>query len=152
MDRPRAKLRSEAMVNRMFEWLDERREWGVPFIRLAFGAWLVYGTQDNVFDSERMLEFERFIAKNGFPFPRAGAYISAYAQFVAGILYIIGAAVRPAAAVMIVNFLCALGIAHRTTPLSADMPPLAMLAVACFLLFNGAGPLSVDARLMRRGK
>jgi putative oxidoreductase len=130
-------------------WLEKRREWGALFIRAAC-FWLVYGTQDNVFDHERMIEFQRFIAKNGFPFPAAGAYVSAYAQFICGILYILGAAVRPAAAVMIVNFLFALGIAHRNTPLSADMPPLAMLAVACFLLFNGAGPASVDALLARR--
>jgi putative oxidoreductase len=134
----------------MFEWLDERREWGVLFIRVMFGFWLVYGTQDNIFDRERMLEFQLFIAKHGFPFAAAGAYVSAYAQFICGLLYIVGAAVRPAAAVMIVNFLFALGIAHRATPVAANMAPLAMLAVACFLLFHGAGPLSVDARLERR--
>lgn len=103
-----------------------------------------------MFDHERMIEFQQFIAKNGCPDPVAGAYVSAYAQFICGILYILGAAVRPAAAVMIVNFLFALGIAHRITPLAADMPPLGMLAVACFLLFNGAGPVSVDARLATR--
>ena len=134
----------------MFDWCEERREWGVLFVRLMFGFWLVYGTQDNVFDRERMNEFQLFIARHGFPFAAAGAYVSAYAQFVCGLLYIVGAWVRPAAAVMIVNFLFALGIAHRSTPLAADMPPLAMLAVACFLLVHGAGPLSVDARLRGR--
>jgi putative oxidoreductase len=115
-----------------------------------FGFWLVWGTQDNVFDRDRMLEFQLFIAKHGFPFAAPGAYVSAYAQFICGLLYVVGAAVRPAAAVMIVNFLFALGIAHRSTPMDANMAPLAMLAVACFLLFHGAGPLSVDARLRRQ--
>ena len=136
----------------MFNWFERRREWGALFIRFVFGLWLVYGTQDNVFDSERMTEFQRFIEKHGFPFPATGAYVSAYAQFICGILYVLGAAVRPAAAVMIVNFLFALGIAHRSTPLGADMPPLAMLAAAGFLLFNGAGPLSLDEALRRREK
>ena len=138
------------MISQVFTWLDERCEWGALFIRLAFGVWLVYGTQDNVLDRARMTEFQLFIAKHGFPFPVAGAYVSAYAQFICGILYVLGAAVRPAAAVMVVNFLFALGIAHRTTPLAADMPPLGMLAVACFLLFHGAGPFSVDERFTRR--
>ena len=137
-------------MSAMYRWLDERREWGAVFIRLVFGFWLVYGTQDNVFDRERMIEFQQFIAKHGFPLPGVGAYVSAYAQFICGILYIAGAAVRPAAAVMFVNFLFALGIAHRATPLGADMPPLGMLAVAAFLLFNGAGPWSVDAWWRRR--
>ena len=29
--------------------LDRHRDWGAVFIRLTFGGWLVYGTQDNVF-------------------------------------------------------------------------------------------------------
>ena len=130
--------------------LDRHRDWGAVFIRLTFGGWLVYGTQDNVFDSTRMVEFQHFIAKHGFPYPTVGAYVSAYAQFICGVLYLVGAAVRPAAAVMVVNFLVALGIAHRSTPLAVTLPAIGMLAVACVLLFNGAGPLSVDAARRRR--
>jgi putative oxidoreductase len=134
----------------MFRWLDERSEWSVIFIRLAFGFWLIYGTQDNIFSHERMVEFQQFMLKNGFPYAVPGSYVSAYAQFICGFLYIFGAATRPAAAVMVVNFLFAFGIAHRNTPLAADMPPLAMLGVALFLVFHGAGPLSVDALFSRR--
>ena len=132
------------MRSSVFEWLDERRDWGTVFIRALFGFWLVYGTHDNVFDQGRMVEFQEFIAKNGFPYAVIGAYVSAYAQFLCGILYLLGAATRLAAAVMIVNFLFALGIAHRDTPLAADLPPLGMLAAALCLLFQGAGPFSVD--------
>jgi len=52
----------------------------------------------------------------------------------------------------VANFLFALGIAHRQTPLAADMPPLAMLSVAAFLLFHGAGAFSVDGWVARRGE
>ena len=140
------------MFTSMFSWFERRREWGVLFIRLAFGFWLIYGTQDNVFHANRMIEFQEFIRKNGFPFAVSGAYVSAYAQFACGFLYILGAATRPAAAVMAINFLFAFGIAHRHTPLAADMPPLAMLAVALFLLFHGPGAFSLDERFARRGK
>jgi putative oxidoreductase len=133
------------MVDLVGPWLDRRREWGVVAVRLVFGFWLVYGTQDNVFSHERMVEFQQFIARNGFPFPVAGAYISAYAQFVCGFLYIAGAGVRVAAALMVINFVFALGIAHRSTPIAADLPAWGMLGVAVLLLFLGAGPLSVDA-------
>lgn len=138
------------MLSTLFGWLARHADYGVIFVRVIFGCHLVHGTQDNVFDHERMVEFQRFIASHGFPFPVAGAYISAYAQFICGILYLAGAAIRPAAMVMIVNFLFALGIAHRQTPLQADFLPLEQLAVACFLLFNGAGPWSVDARVTSR--
>jgi putative oxidoreductase len=132
------------MLDRMFSWFDRHREWGVIFIRLAFGFWLIYGTQDNVFSAERMVEFQQFMSANGFPYAVPGSYVSAYAQFICGFLYILGAATRVAGAVMVINFLFALAIAHRSTPLAADMPPLAMLAVALFLLFHGAGRFSVD--------
>jgi putative oxidoreductase len=132
------------MLDRMFSWFDRHREWGVIFIRLAFGFWLIYGTQDNVFSAERMVEFQQFMSANGFPYAVPGSYVSAYAQFICGFLYILGAATRVAGAVIVINFLFALAIAHRSTPLAADMPPLAMLAVALFLLFHGAGRFSVD--------
>lgn len=145
---PRAS--NEGMVDAVSEWLDRRRGWGVVAVRVAFGFWLVYGTQDNVFSRARMVEFQDFIAKHGFAFPVAGAYVSAYAQFICGFMYMAGASVRTAGALMAVNFLFALAIAHRSTPIAADLPAWGMLAVAVLLLFHGAGPLSVDAAWQRR--
>lgn len=80
------------------------REHGVIFVRLIIGFHLFYGTADNVFSWERMLEFAKFLDSTGFPWPLPGAVISAWAQFLCGILYILGALVRPAALVMIINF------------------------------------------------
>jgi putative oxidoreductase len=138
------------MFGSVLRWFDCRREWGVIFIRLVFGFWLIHGTQDNVFSGERMEEFQVFMSAHGFPLAVPGSYVSAYAQFICGFLYILGIATRPAAAVMAINFLFALAIAHRNTPLASDMPPLAMLSVAGFLLFHGAGAFSVDGWLARR--
>ena len=95
-------------------YFQRHREHGLFFIRLIVGFHLTYGTADNVFSSARMLEFSEFLAARGVPLPLVAAHVSAYAQFLCGILFIAGAFVRPAAAVMIVNFICALAIAHRT--------------------------------------
>ena len=66
---------------------------------------------------------------------------------------LVGAAVRPAAAVMVVNFVAALGIAHRELPFAENRLPLLMLCGAAALVFLGAGPLSVDGwRERRRGR
>ena len=134
-------------------WLDGHRDYGACFIRLAIGARLMSGTQDNVFSYERMLEFERFLAANGTPFPLAGAFVSVYAQFACGALFVLGLWTRPAAAIMIINFLAALVIAHRATPFEATWPALMMLAAALFFLFHGAGRPSIDAwRAERAGR
>jgi putative oxidoreductase len=131
-------------------FLDRHREKATLFIRLIVGFHLVYGTQDNVFSWERMLEFEHFLAERGVPYPLVGAIISVYAQFFSGVLFIVGVATRWAGAVMIINFIAALIIAHRGLPYPANFPPLMMLAAACFFLVHGAGDLSVDALLARR--
>jgi putative oxidoreductase len=128
------------------------RDYAAVFIRLAVGFHLVYGTQDNVFHYERMLEFARFLAAHGFPFPLFNAHLSAYAQFVCGLLFILGAATRPAAVVMVINFVVALVMVHVGKPYPQNAPAIFMLAGALFLLLNGAGRLSVDAWLAGRGQ
>jgi putative oxidoreductase len=120
------------------------------FIRLAVGYHLMHGTQDNVFHYDRMLEFARFLAANGFPFPLFNAHLSAYAQFICGLLFIVGGATRPAAVVMIINFVVALLMVHVGKPYPQNAPAFFMLAGALFLLLNGAGRPSIDAWLARR--
>ena len=120
---------------------------GHVVLRLFIGAVLVYGTQDNVFSHARMLEFRDFLMKQGFSYPLASAYLSAYAQFICGCLILVGAAVRPAALIMIVNFIVALLMVHTKTPFTVNIAPMAMLVGAIFLLFEGAGPFSVEALL-----
>ena len=119
-------------------------------LRLFTGFVLIYGTQDNVFDHERMLEFRNFVAKNGFPAPVFSAYLSAYAQFIGGILMALGLVTRCAALVMVINFVVALAMVHRGLPFSANISPLAMLFNAVCLLVAGAGAYSVDALIARQ--
>ena len=113
-------------------------------LRLAIGVRLVEGTQDNVFSHERMEEFARFLAAHGTPAPMFSAYLSAYAQFICGILIVLGLFTRPAGLVMTINFICALIIAHRTTPFVQTWPALMMLAAAVYFLLCGAGALALD--------
>ena len=130
-----------------FGFFAKRREYGPLFVRLVVGFVLVYGTQDNVFSHERMLEFRDFLAARSVPYPLFAARLSAYAQFVCGVLLAVGLLTRPAAALMAVNFVAALLIAHLDTPLDAARLALCMLFCALFLLFHGAGKLSLDERL-----
>ena len=129
-----------------WQWFDDRREYGMFFVRLIVGFHLIYGTADNVFSNARMLEFRDFLEKNGTPLPLVGAYVSAYAQFLCGILYILGLWIRPAAFVMIINFICALLIAHRV----GGYPPAALAFMMLFssiaFLIHGAGKPSFDER------
>ena len=127
--------------------LNQYKEYGVIFIRLIIGFHLIYGTQDNIFSYARMEEFASFLSVRGVPFPLFSAFLSAYAQFLCGILFIVGAATRYAAVVMIVNFIAALIIAHIGDTYPNMFPALMMLAAASFFLLHGPGKLSVDSKL-----
>ncbi len=135
-------------------FLDKYKYFAAIFIQLIVGFHLIYGTQDNVFSYARMEEFAGFLAARGVPVPLFSAFLSAYAQFVCGIFFILGAATRYAAVVMIINFVAALVIAHRGDAYPNTFPALVMLFAACFLLLHGAGKLSVDDALegRREGK
>ena len=126
--------------------LDRQAETGTVLLRLFFAFVLIYGTQDNVFSRERMLEFRDFVAANGFPYPLFSAYLSAYAQFICGILIGIGLLTRLASIVMIINFIAALLMVHVQLPFAANISPLAMLFCAVFFLLHGPGPFAVDNR------
>ena len=127
-----------------FDWFERRKEYGMLFVRLIVGFHLIYGTYDNVFSWARMLEFRDFLAAQGTPLPLYAAILSAYAQFICGILFMAGAWIRSASVVMIINFIAALLIAHRT----GGYPPAALALVMLFssiaFLFHGAGKVSID--------
>jgi putative oxidoreductase len=136
-------------MRKAIEWLEARREYGLFFIRLIVGFHLIYGVSDNIVSWERMIEFRDFLAGHGVPFPLFAAHLSVYAQFICGLAFLFGAAIRPAAAVMIINFICALLIAHR----SGGYPPAALALLMLFssvgFLVHGAGQPSVDEALRR---
>jgi putative oxidoreductase len=131
-------------------WLDGRRAYGAVFIRLFAGIFLIYMSQDNVFSSARMEEFEKFLGQFRFPVPAIAAPVSVYAQFLGGICFLAGVFVRPAAALMTVNFIVALIVVHTKLPFREALDPAAMLASALFLLLHGPGPLSIESALRRR--
>jgi putative oxidoreductase len=133
-----------------FDFLEKYKEYGPIPLRILIGAELIRGTQDNVFSHERMVEFMKFLEQSGFPFPAFGAYLSAYAQFLCGILFILGLGTRAAGAVMVINFLFALGIAHVGAPYQANYPAFIMLAAALFFFVHGAGKPSLDDGLEKR--
>lgn len=129
-----------------WEAMDRWNGVGPLVLRLFTAFTLIYGTQDNVLSAERMHEFQQFLAAQGTPLPALAAPLSVWAQSLCGLLILAGAATRWAGAVMAVNFVAALVIAHRGLPWSQNIAPAAMLALSLYFLFAGAGPWSVDGR------
>jgi putative oxidoreductase len=114
------------------------------FIRLLIGFHLLYGTHDKIFNAEAMQGIGGYFQAIGIPAPGLSAYLSAGAQFLCGICFLIGVLVRPAALVMVFNFFVAIGFAHIGDTYQDMFPALVMLLGSLFLLFNGAGRFSID--------
>ncbi|HEX6898850.1 MAG TPA: DoxX family protein [Thermoanaerobaculia bacterium] len=140
------------MIRKLFSFafIKPYAEYGPLFLRLLIGAELIRGSQDNILSYARMLELANFLEVRGVPFPLSGAFVSAYAQFLCGLLFILGLWTRQAGAVIVVHVLFALLLAYRGAPWQASYPVFVLLAAALFFLFHGAGKLSLDDRLERR--
>lgn len=131
-------------MNSFFSWLNRNQSLGLFILRLFLGLRLIYGVIDNILSWERMLEFEGFLTKVGFPFPLVCAVVSVYAQFIAGVLFVIGWRIRYAALLMIFNFSVAWLMVDRFGSIEQMTPALAMLFTSILFLFVGAGKIAVD--------
>jgi putative oxidoreductase len=135
---------TNSLFFRLHQFFEPKKDYGAIFLRVIIGWRLVYGTQDNVFSWEQMIEFKDFLAEHNVAYPLLSAFVSVYAQFVCGILFVLGWFIRPAAIVMIINFVVALIVVHFGTTFLDSFPALMMLFGSFFFLFYGAGKLSLD--------
>jgi putative oxidoreductase len=140
------------MLHKLNQIFESKKEYGVIFLRIIIGWRLIDGTQDNVLSWARMLEFRDFLDHHHVAYPLLAANVSVYAQFICGILYILGLFIRPAALIMIINFIVALIIVHIGTTFQESFAALMMLFGSAFFLFHGAGKLSLDERLQKKQK
>jgi putative oxidoreductase len=138
------------MLTRVINFLESHNSYSEVFIRFIIGFHLIYGTQDNVFSWERMIEFSEFLANFGFPIPLVSAVVSVYAQFICGILFIIGFQVRIAAVIMICNFIIALLVVHTGDTYPGAFPAIMMLAGSLYLLFNGSKVFNVNTLFSKK--
>ncbi|MBO0934732.1 DoxX family protein [Fibrella aquatilis] len=125
------------------------RNLGILALRLAFGFQLVKVSYENVIHpAANMPQFIDYLHSLGFPFPTPGAYVSAYTEFIGGMLWLLGFQTRLASLFILINFSVAFGMAHINTNDSYQntMPSLNLMAVAFFLLLNGPGRYSIDER------
>jgi len=132
--------------NNVAAWLDKNKDVGLFLLRLFVGIRLLYGVVDNIAAWERMIEFRNFLDQQGFPLPLASAVISVYAQFLSGLMFIIGFKIRLAAVLMIINFLVALVMVHLHDSFEGMTPALAMLFSSILFLFYGAGKFGLKRR------
>lgn len=118
-------------------------------LRVLVGAFLMWGTWDNIASGERMAEFAGFLGQLGCPMPEIAAPVSVYAQFVCGALILLGLLTRWAGLIMTFNFIVAVWLVHPGADFRALFPPLVMIAVSLYLATRGAGRYAMDAMVLK---
>lgn len=119
-------------------------------LRALTGAFLIYGTQDNVLSAGRMEEFVGFLRAHHFILPELMAPLSVWAQFVCGILFVLGLLTRWAGLVMAFNFVVAVWMVHWPQDFRDWWPAIVLVFISLHFACRGGGRWSLDALLFRR--
>lgn len=112
--------------------------------RLVVGGFLIYGVWDNIVSAERMAEFEKFLTIKGFAMPALMAPLSVYAQFLTGIAFISGFAIRWAGLICAFNFIVALVMVDAPLGIRPAFPAAALVVIGLLFATIGAGRLSIE--------
>ena len=124
---------------------------GLLLLRWVTGAFLIYQSQDNVLSAARMAEFEKFLGQFGFVYPELMAPLSVYAQFAAGIAFILGLLTRWAGLITAFNFTIAVWMVHWNDPVPGIWPAAILIFLGLYFGLRGSGRYGLDA-LFEKGR
>lgn len=116
-------------------------------LRAFVGAFLVWGTWDNISSAEQMAEFVAFLRHFRFPAPEIMAPLSVWAQFLCGLALVAGLFTRWAALIMVFNFTVAVVMVHLNDDFRAQFPALILIAVNLHFAAAGGGRFALDRLL-----
>ncbi|MDQ2732504.1 MAG: DoxX family protein [Armatimonadota bacterium] len=129
----------------MAKFLNSLQPWGALLLRLVLGLSMTVHGYEKVSTHTALHHFVHYVVTLGLPYSLG--YISAFTEFIGGILVIVGLLTRFASALIAINMLVALftvGI-HQGFGIYNYIAELA--AIAIMLCFYGAGALALDRRL-----
>ena len=127
-------------------YLDRLQRLALLVVRLSLGAIMTVHGYHKVFGG--LHQFAHMVGSMGLPWWLG--YVSAFTEFLGGLLILLGFFTRPAAVAICINLCVAIWKVHLHNGLlgSVDLPgfefPLAAATLAFALIFFGAGPISMD--------
>jgi putative oxidoreductase len=133
-------------------YLDRLQPLALLLIRLSLGAIMVAHGYHKVFGG--LHHHAQMVA--GLGLPAWLGYVSAFTEFIGGLMILAGFFTRPAAFAVFINLAVAVGKVHWHNGLmgSPDRPgyefPLAAATLAFALIFFGGGPIALD-HILRGG-
>jgi len=129
----------------MTKTLNSLQPYGALLLRIALGFSLVVHGYEKISTHSSLHHFVHYVVTLGFPYWLG--YVSAFTEFVGGILVLLGLLTRLASALIAINMLVALfavGI-HQGFGIYNYVMDLA--AIAIMLCFYGSGAFALDRKL-----
>ena len=118
-------------------------------LRLATGAFLVWGVWDNITSAEHMATFVGFLRQHGFPAPELLAPFDVWLQFAIGVAFILGLGTRWAGLACAANFAVAIVMVDHLQGWRGSFGSQCLVGVGLVLATHGPGRFAVD-RMVRR--
>ncbi|HEY6766142.1 MAG TPA: DoxX family protein [Candidatus Sulfotelmatobacter sp.] len=138
-------FRTEALLR----YLDRLQPLALLVMRLTLGAIMLVHGSHKVFGG--LHQHAHFVASLGFP--EWMGYLSAFTEFLGGLLILAGLFTRAAAFAICLNLIVAIWKVHWHVGFAVDHGmefPLAVATIAFALVFFGGGPISID-HILRGG-
>lgn len=129
----------------MSKWLNSMQPLGALLMRLALALAVTVHGYEKVIPNGALHHFTHYVASLGLPYWLG--YVSAFTEFVGGILLVLGLLTRLAAAMLAVNMLVAFFTVGIHQGFGVYNYILALAAIAIMLVFYGAGAFALDRRI-----
>lgn len=118
-------------------------------LRLATGAFLVWGVWDNIVSAEHMAIFVGFLRQHGFLWPEVMAPFDVWLQFAVGVAFILGFATRWAGLLCAVNFVVAIAMVDHLQGWRGSFGSQCLVVIGLVLATHGPGRFAADRLLGR---
>ena len=125
-------------------YLDRMQPLALVALRLTLGLIFIAHSSHKVYG--HLHDYASFIGSLGVP--GWFGYVSAFTEFLGGILLILGSLTRVTAFAILIDMIVAIAKVHWKHGLTGNGGyefPLVLATIAFALIFLGAGPISIDA-------
>jgi putative oxidoreductase len=129
----------------MTKWLNSLQPYGALLMRLALGISMAVHGYGKVVPHGALKHYAHYIVSLGIPYWLG--YVSAYTEFVGGLMLIVGLLTRFAAALVAINMLVAFFLVGIHQGFGIYNYILALVGLGIMLTFYGAGALAFDRKI-----
>lgn len=129
----------------MSKWLNSLQPLGALILRLALGLSMTVHGYQKVVPHGALNHYAHYIVTLGIPYWLG--YVSAFTEFVGGMLLVIGLLTRFAAALVAINMLVALFAVGIHQGFGIYNYIVALAAIAIMLVSYGAGAMALDRKI-----